>query len=75
MDLAKYLELNTTSDYPQLRLFFSCLATALEYLYRQEIRHEDIKPSNIFIKGDQVFLADFGLSFYSQMQVVVLRPV
>ncbi|KAK3202007.1 hypothetical protein GRF29_164g1390648 [Pseudopithomyces chartarum] len=64
MNLAEYFKQCTTSGHPQLRLFFGCLAMALEYLHSQGVRHKDIKPNNILIKGGQVFLADFGLSFY-----------
>ncbi|TKW55818.1 putative 3-phosphoinositide-dependent protein kinase 2 [Colletotrichum tanaceti] len=45
-----------------LRNFFGCLATALAYVHAKKIRHKDIKPKNILVKGDQVFLADFGTS-------------
>ncbi|KAF3066337.1 Leucine-rich repeat receptor-like protein kinase PEPR1 [Daldinia childiae] len=39
-----------------------CLFDALGYLHREKIRHKDIKPSNILIKGDQIYVADFGIS-------------
>ena len=45
-----------------LRSFFGCLATALVFLHSQNIRHKDIKPQNILIKGERVLLTDFGLS-------------
>jgi serine/threonine protein kinase len=45
---------------PFLRSFFGCLTTALGYLHDNRIRHKDIKPSNILIKHDQVYLTDFG---------------
>jgi len=45
---------------PFLRSFFGCLAAALGYLHDNRIRHKDIKPSNILIKHDQVYLTDFG---------------
>jgi serine/threonine protein kinase len=43
-----------------LRPFFGCLTSALCYLHDNRIRHKDIKPSNILIKGDQVYFTDFG---------------
>jgi serine/threonine protein kinase len=45
-----------------LRPFFGCLTAALCYLHDNHIRHKDIKPSNVLIKHDQVFLTDFGTS-------------
>jgi serine/threonine protein kinase len=48
-----------------LRSFFGCLATALAYLHNARIRHKDIKPQNILVKGDSILLTDFGLSLDS----------
>jgi serine/threonine protein kinase len=45
-----------------LRTFYGCLASALNYLYGSKIRHRDIKPQNILVKGETVYLADFGIS-------------
>ena len=47
---------------PVLRRFYGCLATALQYLHCSKIRHKDIKPENILVKGESVFLTDFGIS-------------
>jgi serine/threonine protein kinase len=32
------------------------------YLHENRIRHKDIKPQNVLVKGYQVFLTDFGIS-------------
>jgi tetratricopeptide (TPR) repeat protein len=62
MDLRAYLERCTAHNYPELRTFFGCLATALEFLHEQKVRHKDIKPSNILVNCGNVLFADFGLS-------------
>jgi serine/threonine protein kinase len=45
-----------------LRSFFGCLASALHYIHSIKIRHRDIKPQNILVRGDKVYLTDFGMS-------------
>ncbi|ORX97441.1 kinase-like domain-containing protein [Clohesyomyces aquaticus] len=45
-----------------LQGFFGCLANALQYIHRIKIRHRDIKPHNILVKGDRVLLTDFGIA-------------
>jgi serine/threonine protein kinase len=45
-----------------LRTFFGCLANGLQYLHNAKIRHRDIKPENILVKGEMVYLTDFGIS-------------
>lgn len=45
-----------------LRAYFGCLATGLEYLHKQDVRHNDIKPKNILVKESSVNFTDFGTS-------------
>jgi len=46
-----------------IRRFFGCLATAVEYLHQNQIRHKDIKPANILVDRNRtVLLTDFGTS-------------
>lgn len=46
-----------------LRRFFVCLAQAVSYLHDLNIRHKDIKPTNILVDSfGNVLFADFGIS-------------
>jgi serine/threonine protein kinase len=47
-------------DITKLKNWRYCLASAVEYIHCQNIRHKDIKPSNAICKGDEIFLTDFG---------------
>lgn len=43
--------------------WLGCLARAIEYLHSQNIRHKDLKPSNILLGSrNQIWLTDFGSS-------------
>ena len=46
-----------------LRTAFGCLASALDFIHSQTIRHKDIKPQNILIHQGQIMYTDFGLSY------------
>ncbi|KAF1841665.1 kinase-like protein [Cucurbitaria berberidis CBS 394.84] len=37
-----------------------CLISAVAYLHEQKIRHKDLKPSNILLSRDRLWLSDFG---------------
>jgi serine/threonine protein kinase len=39
-----------------------CLCNAINYLHQNNIRHEDLKPRNVLIYGDNILLTDFGIS-------------
>ncbi|KAH0594477.1 hypothetical protein MHUMG1_07828 [Metarhizium humberi] len=53
---------NATDKLSLLRGFFGCLVSAVQYSHDSKVRHRDIKPQNIIVKNDQVYLADFGVT-------------
>ncbi|KAH7413941.1 kinase-like domain-containing protein [Phaeosphaeria sp. MPI-PUGE-AT-0046c] len=61
-DLATYIDTLAPAGHEELRTFFGCLATALEFLHSQNVRHKDIKPGNILVSKGKVLLTDFGLA-------------
>ncbi|KAL5327966.1 hypothetical protein ACEPPN_005672 [Leptodophora sp. 'Broadleaf-Isolate-01'] len=61
-DLNTFYQFVSPENAPLLRSFFGCLAGALNFLHEAKIRHRDIKPQNILVKGAHVYLTDFGVS-------------
>jgi serine/threonine protein kinase len=61
MDLAHYLK-QSPARKPTIRSFFGCLATALQFLHDNNIRHKDVKPKNVLVHGSNILFTDFGLS-------------
>jgi hypothetical protein len=42
--------------------WFCCLANTLAFIHSKGVRHKDIKPRNILVKGGDIIFADFGSS-------------
>ena len=65
-NLYEYLQESTAASSEDFVVFlnkcFGCLASALEYMHSKQIRHKDIKPSNILVHGQVVLFTDFGLA-------------
>jgi serine/threonine protein kinase len=64
-DLHWFLMRCTETRYPKhslvfLTSWFGCLVSALAFAHAQQVKHEDIKPTNILIKDHQPYLSDFG---------------
>jgi serine/threonine protein kinase len=45
-----------------LREIMGCVTRALAYCHSEDVRHLDLKPSNILINPGRVYLADFGIA-------------
>ena len=45
-----------------LRTVIGCVARAMAHCHANGVRHLDIKPTNILLRPDRVYLADFGIS-------------
>ena len=43
-----------------LASIIGCLASAIQYLHSQRIRHKDLKPSNVLLSKFRIWLTDFG---------------
>lgn len=61
-DLRGYLEKAGSANHAEMRTFFGCLATGLQFLHDRQIRHKDIKPGNILVDKGRILFTDFGLS-------------
>ena len=63
MDLATFLDLPVEQEQRGILYHgFGCLCNAILYLHQNNIRHEDLKPQNVLIHGDNTLLTDFGFS-------------
>ena len=60
--LRKRLDLRSRLSLSETARIVQQIAAALEYAHSQRILHCDVKPENILLEGDHVYLADFGIS-------------
>lgn len=61
-DLSEFLKNAGSAQHDEIRTFFGCLATGLQFLHDNKIRHKDIKPSNILVDRGNILFTDFGLA-------------
>ncbi|KAL5349345.1 hypothetical protein ACLOAV_005635 [Pseudogymnoascus australis] len=60
-NLKKYLQQRLPDcDKPVFRTYYGCLTNAVKYLKDSQIRHNDIKPENILLHNQHIYIADFG---------------
>jgi serine/threonine protein kinase len=63
MDLAMFLDQPIgVEERKFLYRGVGCLCNAINYLHQNNIRHEDLKPQNVLIHGENILLTDFGFS-------------
>jgi serine/threonine protein kinase len=60
-DLRHFLDQKDVLQFSVLiRQFYGCLVMAVQYLHVNRIRHKDLKPQNILVKGTSILITDFG---------------
>jgi serine/threonine protein kinase len=69
-DLKSFMEKEMVPERKTLlRSFFGCLVLGLKAIHSMNIRHKDIKPTNILVKSSVVLYTDFGIALdYSQTE-------
>jgi serine/threonine protein kinase len=66
----KFVERVYVAATSRLKRCYGCIAEAIAYLHDHDIRHKDLKPSQILLSPEGLWLTDFGwsndMSEYSQ---------
>lgn len=62
-DLQRYLHSRGPQEKPESVMpWFAHLASALQHLHKNRIRHADIKPANVLLEDSRLFISDFSIS-------------
>lgn len=57
-DLSSWLEMHLGDS--RTKQFFGCLASAVAYVHQENVRHKDIKLTNVLMYQGVIYLSDFG---------------
>jgi len=61
-NLNQWYRLQTSVSYEKIKDIACQILHGVYCLHAQEVTHRDLKPDNILLKGDAVWICDFGLS-------------
>ena len=64
--LQDLLEAHGSLDATQTLRVIAPVAAALEHAHGMTVVHRDVKPANILLEGDRVWLSDFGIAVAAQ---------
>ena len=70
IDIKEYLEKldDVSLETERLRMMLplptwpGCLIQAIDYLHEMKVKHKDLKPANILVKGSKVIITDFRIT-------------
>ncbi|KAH7393845.1 kinase-like domain-containing protein [Phaeosphaeria sp. MPI-PUGE-AT-0046c] len=62
--VTRYIYPNNVVEIAKAKLWrsYRCIASAIQHLHENSIRHKDIKPHNILLSPEGLWVTDFGLS-------------
>eukprot|EP01096_Ripella_sp_DP13-Kostka_P000601 TRINITY_DN1064_c4_g1_i1.p1 TRINITY_DN1064_c4_g1~~TRINITY_DN1064_c4_g1_i1.p1 ORF type:complete len:571 (+),score=159.28 TRINITY_DN1064_c4_g1_i1:105-1817(+) len=61
-ELFDYIVVNGKLSEDEARRMFQQIIAGVEYCHENKVVHRDLKPENVLLKGNNVKIADFGLS-------------